>query len=148
MKFRRPRNVVWIDNRTSCLRAPRKRITKLVGFVARAERRAVAEVDVAVVNAHEITRLNRRYLRHAGLTDVLCFDLGQPGEPIMAQIVVCAEVAIRQAKRFGHSPQRELLLYVVHALLHLMGYNDAKPAQAARMQRRQEELLRRFLETR
>ena len=140
---------VEITSTQKTLRVPRKRIADLVRFVARAERRRVAEVDVAVVAGPEMAGLNRKYLRHAGVTDVLSFDLsGDPSEGLVAQIIVCADEAVAQARLRRCPPQRELLLYVVHGLLHLMGYDDADPVQAARMHAREENLLDRFRKAR
>ena len=50
------------------MRVPRKRIAELIALVSRREGAHVAEVDVAVVDRREISRLNRRWLGHAGAT--------------------------------------------------------------------------------
>jgi probable rRNA maturation factor len=77
---------------------------------------------------------------------VRSFDLTGPGDAgLVAQIIVCADVAVRESRRGGHSAQRELLLYAVHGLLHLTGYDDTTPPKAARMRARQEELLDAYL---
>jgi probable rRNA maturation factor len=137
---------VLISSSQKAVRVPRKEIVKLVAFVAAAEGTRVAEVDLAVVSGGEIAALNRRYLRHAGVTDVLSFDLsGPPGGGISAQIVVCGDEAVRQARMRGQPPRRELLLYIVHGLLHLMGYEDQSIRGSAKMHAREEKLLSCFL---
>ncbi len=126
-------------------RLTRRDLRALVRFVADAEGRSVDEVDLAVVDGREMARLNRRYLGHRGPTDVLSFDLADPpGEALTGQIVVCADVAATQARRRGHSARRELMLYVVHGLLHLTGWDDATDAQAQRMHAREDQLLADF----
>lgn len=131
------------------IRVPRKRISQLVAFLAQRERANFAEVDIAVVTSREIAALNRRYLNHAGATDVLSFDLSEPGaEAITAQLVVCGQRAVSQARRYGHGPQRELLLYVVHGLLHLLGYDDTTHSAASHMGREQDKLLDDFFRCR
>ncbi len=120
----------------------------MIDFVARAEKARIAEIDVAVVSSRQFARINRLYLNHVGATDVITFDLSDVDEPageINGQIVVCADVAQKQARRLGQGVQKELLLYVAHGLLHLTGYDDATPAAAKRMHARQEELLEKFL---
>ena len=137
---------VVISSSQRSLRVPRKRIAELIAFVARAERQAVAEVDVAVVTAPEMAALNRRYLRHTGPTDVLSFDLEGPSSAgLVGQIIVCADVALAEAAARGLRPQHQLLLYVAHGLLHLMGHDDKQPAAASRMHAREQELLTEFL---
>ena len=134
-----------ISSSQTALRVPRKRLIELVAFVAGSEGAAIAEVDLAVVNRDEITSLNRRYLRHAGPTDVLSFDLSDADrEGICAQIIVCGDLAAAQAREQGLTPQRELMVYVIHGLLHLMGYEDDSVRGAARMHARQDELLEAF----
>ena len=128
------------------MRVPRKKIAELIRLAARREAAPVREVDVAVVTSRQIAALNRRYLGRRGATDVLCFDLSDPDQnEISAQVVVCGELAVRQAIARGHGPQRELLLYILHGLLHLMGYDDRTKRGAARMQARQGELLSEFM---
>ena len=125
------------------------RLRELIEFVTRAEGRRVAAVDLAVVGAAEMADLNRRYRRRAGPTDVLSFDLSEADSPgLVAQIVVCGDLAASQGPAHGHRPPRELMLYVVHALLHLTGHDDATASAAARMRARQDELIEAFLHAR
>lgn len=137
---------VAVSSDQRAMRVPRKRIRELIAFVAHAEEAEIEEVDVAVVTGRKIASLNRRWLGHRGETDVITFDLAERGEPAHAQIVVCADIAVREGERQGHGAQRELLLYVAHGLLHLLGHDDARPADARRMHARQEQLLAEFLE--
>jgi len=146
MEARRPAPEVIVSSCQSALRVPRKRIAELVAFVARREGAALEQIDVAVVGARRMAELNRRYLGHRGATDVLSFDLTDAWQGGgCGQIVVCGDVAAREARRRGTAPQRELLLYVAHGLLHLLGYDDASPRAAARTRARQERILAEFL---
>ena len=120
----------------------------MVEFVARAEKVQLDEIDIAAVTSRKIAALNRQYLQHAGATDVISFDLSDPGQGLSAQIIVCAEVAVREARVRRIGPQRELMLYIVHGLLHVMGYDDTSPQLAEKMYARQEELLEAFLSSR
>jgi probable rRNA maturation factor len=136
---------VNISSSQTALRVPRKKITALVEFVATAESAQLGEVDVAVVTARRIAMLNRRYLQHVGVTDVLSFDLSDPGESTSIQIIVCGGLAVREARSRRGGPQRELMLYIVHGLLHVMGYDDTTTREAEKMYARQDELLNTFL---
>jgi len=135
-----PRPVVRISSTQRAMRVPRRRVERLVRFVARRRSARVAEVDVAIVSAREMAALNRRHLGHGGATDVLSFDLSD-GADLCAQVIVCADIAVREAKSRPHGPQRELLLYVLHGLLHLLGFDDRREADARRMRALQERLL-------
>lgn len=137
---------VAISSAQKAIRVPRKRISELVAFVAKAEGCRIADVDIAVVDSARMAELNRRYLRHAGDTDVLSFDLSEaPKTGLSVQLIVCGDLAATEAAARGLKPARELMLYVVHGLLHLMGYDDQSVRGSVRMQARQEELLEQFL---
>ena len=135
-----------VSSRQAALRVNRRRLADLVRFVARREGAELAAVDLAVVDEPAIAQLNRRYLGHAGPTDVISFDLSDATQRgIAAQVVVCADVATRQGPLHGLAPTAELMLYVVHGLLHLMGYDDQSVRGSARMRARQDEILDEFL---
>jgi probable rRNA maturation factor len=137
---------VAISSTQKAIRVPRKGIADLVAFVSSAEGYRIADADIAVVDSAKMAELNRRYLRHAGATDVLSFDLSEtPKIGLSVQLIVCGDVAAAEAGSRGLTPVRELLLYVVHGLLHLMGYEDESIRGSVRMQARQEELLEQFL---
>jgi probable rRNA maturation factor len=124
-------------------------LAELVAFIARHEGCRLGDVDLAVVDSSLSSQVNRDYLRHAGATDVISFDLSDAGSTgISAQLVICGDVAAAEARSRGIAPQRELMLYVVHGLLHLMGYEDTTIRGAARMRARQEELLDAFMASR
>jgi probable rRNA maturation factor len=92
-----------------------------------------AVVSVAVVDDATIRRLNARYLGHDYATDALSFALERGEGFIEGEIIVSAETAAAAAPRFGPHPADELLLYVVHGALHLVGYDDATKAGRAAM---------------
>ena len=147
MNSRRADPAVRICSTQKTLRVPRLKITDLVAFVARCEEVPLGEVDVAVVGSAEMARLNAQYLARAGATDVLSFDLSESdssGGPLSAQIVVCADLAVAEAAKRKLTPRGELLLYVVHGLLHLMGYDDTTADAADKMHAREAELLAAF----
>lgn len=70
-------------------------------------------------------------------TDVITFPYGE--------ILVCPVVARDQAAAHGLSTDEEVLLYGLHGLLHLAGYDDTRPKLAKEMAEAQERLLRRVL---
>lgn len=105
---------------------------------------AAAAVSVAVVDDATIGRLNAQYLNHEGPTDVLSFLLQQSDDHLEGEVVVSAERALAVAPQFGWAPADELLLYVVHGALHLLGYDDATRQGRAAMRRRERTCLARL----
>ena len=98
---------------------------------------ANAEISIAVVDDPTIHELNRRHLDHDYATDVLSFLLERHSDSLEGEIVVSGEMAFSAAGDYGWSSEEELLLYVIHGSLHLVGYDDQTPA--ARNQMRIEE---------
>lgn len=93
-----------------------------------------AAVSVAVVDDPAIHQINREYLQHDYPTDVLSFALfDEPPMRLEGQIVVSADTAKVGAVEAGWSAGDELLLYIVHGTLHLVGYDDHDPSAAAAM---------------
>ncbi|MEZ6242616.1 MAG: rRNA maturation RNase YbeY [Phycisphaerales bacterium] len=100
------------------------------------------EVRVRVVGDAEMSREHASRLGVEGTTDVLTFDLGGAGgRELDVDLLVCVDEACRQARAFEHEPERELLLYIVHGVLHCLGYDDADDASCAAMHVREDELL-------
>lgn len=106
-------------------------------------------INITIVDDEEMTRLHRLYRGEPGTTDVLTFDLSTPPNPtgpdpaahIETDLVMCLDEAARQAKRRGHDTRAEVLLYAVHGMLHLLGYDDHNPPDARAMHLREDELL-------
>ena len=97
----------------------------------------------ATVPKNEMAAINRQYHGQDHTTDVLTFNLTDPsnGDCVEADIVVCFDEATRQAARRGHQVRMEILLYAVHGLLHLAGYDDQVSAEADRMHEMEDQLL-------
>jgi probable rRNA maturation factor len=131
---------VEISNRQDRLGCNARRIRQVLRRAFRGSGRG-AELSVAVVGDEEITRLNRRFLGRGRPTDVMAFCYGTSEDHVEGEIVVNADQALRESKLAGHGAGDELLLYVVHGALHLLGYDDAGPQQRALMHARALEIL-------
>ena len=92
-----------------------------------------AHVSVVVVDDPTIHDLNRRFLDHDYPTDVLSFQLAPGPRNLEGEVIVSADTARSSAQRFGWSAWGELLLYVVHGTLHLVGYDDDTSKHQAAM---------------
>ena len=92
-----------------------------------------SRLSIAVVDDPTIHQLNRQFLQHDYPTDVLSFTLEQNQEVLEGEVVVSAETAMTRSTEFGWSPEEELLLYVIHGVLHLVGFEDKESAQRQKM---------------
>jgi probable rRNA maturation factor len=95
------------------------------------------QLGIVLVNDAAMAKLNAKYHDTPGATDILSFDYGDE----QGELIISVEHAVAQAKRYRTTPARELILYVVHGILHLHGYNDLTPPQCRRMRAAERRLL-------
>lgn len=86
--------------------------------------RGIEEISAILVSDRRIAQLHRRFMNVAGPTDVITFHHGE--------IFISAETAVAQAQQFHTTLEAEVRLYVVHGILHLLGFDDTT-ARAARV---------------
>jgi len=89
-----------------------------------------------------IRELNKNYFKKSHPTDVISFPLSDGLEPgYLGEIVASVEEAVQTAERLGVNWRKELFLYIVHGLLHLIGYDDRKKGEREIMERKQKEIM-------
>jgi probable rRNA maturation factor len=124
-----------------------------VPFIRRHLRKAHAilrpplrELSVALVNDRRMSDLHERFMNIPGPTDVLTFplDLDSRGRPVSGEVVVCVPEARRRARERKIPLERELLLYALHGMLHLCGYDDRTDASFRAMHRTEDQILTRL----
>jgi probable rRNA maturation factor len=100
----------------------RRQLKRAVALVSNAP----AEISVALVNDRTMSDLHMRHMGLSGPTDVLTFELDHDatGRCIAGEVVVCVPQAVRRARQEGSSVPNELLLYSLHGVLHLAGFDD------------------------
>jgi probable rRNA maturation factor len=99
-----------------------------------------ALINIEIANDKRIVEVNKKFLKRSSITDVISFDVSDVDEKNF-DIIVNAPLAQRQAKVLGHSFEAELMLYILHGLLHQMGFDDLSPRKAAKMHRMEDEIL-------
>lgn len=94
-----------------------------------------AEITVALVDDATIHDVNRQFLNHDYPTDVISFPLSDSPEALIGDIVLSTDTARREAARVDGvwTPTDEVLLYVAHGMLHLVGFDDHADDDLARM---------------
>src|SRR5438105_254562 len=117
-------------------RFARHALVECVKHRARAETALpqLSAVAVTLISDAEIAAVHARFFNIEGPTDVISFDHGE--------ILISAETARANAARFRTTARDEMALYIVHGLLHLNGFEDEDPADAAAMRRIQTKIFR------
>lgn len=104
------------------------------------------EMSIAIVDDPAIRKLNKQYLNHDYETDVISFVLDEDESVgrLDGQLIVSTDTAAREAVEANWSFEAELMLYVVHGTLHLVGYDDKDPAAVPEMRSAEAEYMSRF----
>ncbi len=131
------------------------RLVALARTTLVAERVDVGVLDLVAVDVEEMAALNGTHMGHDGPTDVLSFPLdadevlaglsagdlggnGAEGPPVhLGDVIICPEVARRQAPEHCGTEEAELALLVIHGVLHILGHDHAEPDQAEIMRQRE-----------
>ena len=109
----------------------KRRLVAAAKAVLQGEGIAAADLSLAVVDDPTIHGLNRQYLQHDYPTDVLSFVFASSPTQLEGEVIVSFDTAQAAAARYGWSAEAELVRYVVHGILHLVGHDDATPRQRA-----------------
>ena len=113
---------------------------KFVGEIARRILKVLkkdnTELEIIFLSNMAIKPVNEKYKHSNCATDVLSFDLGSCG-----QILISSDMALRNSRAFNTPLEKELVLYVIHGILHLFGYDDEKPKARSRMLKVQDSIL-------
>jgi probable rRNA maturation factor len=82
------------------------------------------QVSLHFVDTKTICALHEEYFNDPSVTDCITFPIDEPGAPspsILGEVFICPQTALTQDPT---APYEELTLYIVHTLLHLLGYDD------------------------
>ena len=101
-----------------------------------------AKLSIAFVDNNEIKKLNKRYFDSDDVTDVIAFPLDNHKNALNGEIVISVETAVDTAVKENVDVEGEIVLYVVHGLLHLLGYSDVNREDAIIMHEKESKILK------
>ena len=107
--------------------------------VRRLKIRTPGTLAITFIGAQRMRVLNRRFLRHDHVTDVLSFRYD--GEPVVGEVLIAPRAARAYARAHRVSYDTELARYVIHGLLHWLGHQDRTAAQQRKMRTLEDHLL-------
>ncbi len=121
---------------------------RFLGLLARDILRRVRvtqrEISVVFLTKARMRELNRQFRHRDAATDVLSFRLeggSSRSRASFGDVFISPDAARENADAFNSSFEKEIVLYVIHGILHLAGYDDTRPRERARMRKKEEELL-------
>jgi probable rRNA maturation factor len=135
---------IQISSEQTALKLDRRRLRSAASRIVRDAGLRQAEISLAIVDDRAIHELNRKFLAHDYATDVLSFLLERTDDRLEGEVIASADTAIRSAAKYGWQPGDELLLYVIHGMLHLVGYDDTSPRAKSQMRKAERAYLEQF----
>lgn len=126
----------WSINERRLIEAVRK-IAHDFGFTQ-------GEISIAIVDDAQIHALNRQYLDHDWPTDAISFQFDAEAPVLNGEVIVSFEMAERISAEQRWNADDELLLYVIHGALHLVGMDDQNDESAAQMRSEERKYLMHF----
>ena len=148
---------VEIENESG-ITAPLEQILELADFaLAKMHIDPKADIEILLVNEDVMEEYHLDWMQESGATDVLSqpIDGLRPGKPNaltpaghLGMIVLCPQVAMKQAASHNNTELREMLILVAHSILHLLGYDHVDLEDEKEMFALQEEIVSSFQEAR
>ena len=147
---------IEIENESG-VEAPLEHILALADFALdKMHIEASADIEILLVNEVVMESYHLDWLQESGSTDVLSqpIDGLRPGKPNaltpaghLGMIVLCPQVATRQALVAKHSELKEILILIAHSILHLLGYDHADKEDEKEMFAIQQNIVDEYLES-
>ncbi len=120
-------------------RTERLLIERVVTAVREHVARPELEVSLLLTDDEEIAALHQKFLSDPAPTDVISFEMDNG-----AELVVSVETATRVAVRECHAIDAEVALYIVHGILHTVGFDDAEDDDRRRMRDAERAIMKRL----
>jgi probable rRNA maturation factor len=119
------------------------KVKKLVKAICNRFKLSKATISIAIVDDAQIRKVNKQFLNLDSTTDCLSFDLSDDNTeaPKSFELVVNAEMAVKEARLRAHSSEAELALYITHGLLHNFGFDDSRQEHLKKMHETEDEIL-------
>jgi probable rRNA maturation factor len=127
---------IIIDDQQTALQINEEAVRKLAIAVLACEKQKAHELTIHFVSEQEIAALHADYFDDPTVTDCISFPIDDATEihyRVLGEIFVCPQVAVDYAAQHQGNPYEETSLYIVHGILHLLGYNDIEEQERAQM---------------
>ncbi|HEV8510969.1 MAG TPA: rRNA maturation RNase YbeY [Gemmatimonadales bacterium] len=119
------------------------RVAQRVLAWERAPGGARSRIEITLLSAAAMRRVNRRATGRRGLTDVIAYALPQPDGTLLGDVYICPAAAAAAARN-GSGMKEELVRLAVHGTLHVLGYDH--PEGSGRMRSRMWRLQERYVQ--
>ena len=127
---------------------PSRKLKKVAQKVLEIVEHGQAELCLVLVGNAEIRKLNAKFRKKDYPTDVLSFTVGDElptGVRLLGDVVISVEKAKEQAKERRRTLNEEMVMLLIHGIVHLLGYDHERSRKDARIMDRLEKKIYRAL---
>jgi probable rRNA maturation factor len=133
-------------NKQSNYKLPLSHLEDLAKYILKKQGIKNTELNILFADNKRIKEFNNRFLKKNKVTDVISFyeakTINQAKKiSYLGEMIVSVEAARKQAATYGNSIIREIRLYIIHGLLHLLGYKDYTVSEKNKMSALEKKLL-------
>ena len=129
---------IHLSNRQKDIKLSLKAVRTLVRAVLAFEKVSCQEISVYFVTQKRISDLHQEFFNDPTPTDCITFPID---DETLGEIFVCPKAAIEYCEKQGGDPHTETALYIVHGILHLLGYDDLEPAKRRTMRKKEKKCM-------
>jgi rRNA maturation RNase YbeY len=122
----------------------RKKLKAFLPILCHMERHLLHSLSIVFCSDDFLLEMNRSYLKHDYLTDIISFNLSEIPATIEGELYISIDRVRENAKLFQDSMEHELHRVIFHGLLHFCGYNDKKSPQKLTMRKMEDFYLKMY----
>ena len=119
----------------------KKEIRALLKKICKKENKKISFINCVFCSDNRLLEINKKYLNHTSLTDVVTFDFTTSKKTIEGDIYISIDRVKENAKKYKETFKKELLRVIIHGLLHLIGFLDKTKEEKNTMTLKENEYL-------
>ena len=122
----------------------RKELKRFIISMFKSERKKLGSLNYVFSNDNSVQLINKEYLNHKALTDIITFELSEKDTPIIGEVYISIDRVRENSRNFGTSFKNELHRVIFHGALHLCGFKDKTESELTEMRKKEEYYLRKY----
>src|SRR6476661_4891580 len=119
----------------------RRKVKAFVKSIFKMEGKELKEINYIFCSDLYLLEINRKYLQHDYLTDIITFDLSE-GDATIGEVYISVDRIKENSKSHETNYSEEMLRVIFHGALHLIGYSDKKKSEITVMRSKEDYYLR------
>lgn len=125
----------------------RQWLKSFIESIFKKETKKAGSISFVFCSDAYILDINKSFLNHDYYTDIITFELSDPGAAMVdAEIYISIDTVRDNAKTFNTSIRKELHRVIFHGILHLCGYKDKTTAEKKLMTQKEDHYLAQYFE--